>query len=403
MAKGLTVFVIKAAKATAKATGKRVPKKDGRALFYVALPTGGESWVQYFRVRGTKELAKITLKEPGVGIAGARKWGAEIREKAAHGIDPREEQKAAMAKAKDAAANTLRAVGNTYLAREEKAKRLRTIGQRRATLERLIYPRLGHKPIAEIKRSDLVQLLDRIEDERGARMADEALAVIRRIMDWHSRRDDEFRSPIVRGMSRYAKTERARTRILDDDELRAVWAAAGKMPGTFGTLVRFILLTGTRRNEAAHMRRSELDGAGWLIPAARYKGKHDHLIPLSAAAQAIVENVPKINGSDFVFTTTGKHPATDFATKKKDFDKLCGVTGWRLHDLRRTARSLMSRARVNADHAERCLGHVIGGIRGVYDRHEFHDEKKRAFEALAAQIERIVNPIENLVRLGAAK
>src|SRR6266567_6232744 len=83
MAKGLTVFAIKAAKAKARTTGRRVPKKDGRALFYVAFPTGGESWVQYFRVRGSKELAKITLKEPGTGIAGARRWGSEIREKAA--------------------------------------------------------------------------------------------------------------------------------------------------------------------------------------------------------------------------------------------------------------------------------------------------------------------------------
>ena len=75
------------------------------------------------------------------------------------------------------------------------------------------------------------------------------------------------------------------------------------------------------------------------------------------------------------------------------------MTGWTLHDLRRTARSLMSRAGIPSDHAERCLGHVIGGVRGVYDRHEFHAEKKRAYEALAAQIDRIVNPQDNVVPL----
>ncbi len=147
------------------------------------------------------------------------------------------------------------------------------------------------------------------------------------------------------------------------------------------------------------MRRSELDGADWLIPAARYKGKHDHLIPLSATAQKIIENVPIIDGSDYVFTTTGRHPATDFATKKQQFDKLCGVTGWRLHDLRRTSRSLMSRAGVNADHAERCLGHVIGGVRGTYDRHEYHREKQAAFEELAALVERIVELRDNVTAL----
>ena len=63
---------------------------------------------------------------------------------------------------------------------------------------------------------------------------------------------------------------------------------------------------------------------------------------------------------------------------------ICGVTGWTLHDLRRTARSLMSRAGSQSDHAERCLGHLVGGVRGTYDRHDYHEEKWRAFEALAA-------------------
>ena len=78
---------------------------------------------------------------------------------------------------------------------------------------------------------------------------------------------------------------------------------------------------------------------------------------------------------------------------KHAFDQLSGVSGWRLHDLRRTARTLMSRAGVPTDIAKRCLGHVIGGVRGVYDRHQYVEEMRHAFEALvAAQIERIVNP-----------
>jgi integrase len=84
-------------------------------------------------------------------------------------------------------------------------------------------------------------------------------------------------------------------------------------------------------------------------------------------------------------------------------DIACGATsctqGWRLHDLRRTARSLMSRAGVNPDVAERCLGHAIGGVRGVYDRHKFVEEMRDAFEALATQIERIVHPVENIVAM----
>jgi integrase len=73
------------------------------------------------------------------------------------------------------------------------------------------------------------------------------------------------------------------------------------------------------------------------------------------------------------------------------------VKGWRFHDLRRTARSLMSRAGVPSDHAERCLGHVMPGVRGTYDRHEYYEEKRHAFEALAGLIERIINPQPNVV------
>ncbi len=147
------------------------------------------------------------------------------------------------------------------------------------------------------------------------------------------------------------------------------------------------------------MTRNELsaDGREWLIPAARYKGKHDHLIPLSSAAQEILAAVPKIGRRGWVFTTNGKVPISGFSKFKRDFDAKvleqlreqnpkANLPRWTPHDLRRTARSLMSRAGVNADHAERCLGHVIGGVRGTYYRHEFKDEKRHAFEALGARL-----------------
>jgi integrase len=100
-----------------------------------------------------------------------------------------------------------------------------------------------------------------------------------------------------------------------------------------------------------------------------------------------------------VFSSDGVHPYGAYSDGKKQFDIACGVTDWWLHDLRRTARSLLSRAGINSDHAERCLGHVIGGVRGVYDRHEYYAEKKQAYEALAAQIARIVDPTDNVVEL----
>ena len=121
-------------------------------------------------------------------------------------------------------------------------------------------------------------------------------------------------------------------------------------------------------------------------PATRNKTKVDLVRPLSAAALAVLADMPRIDGRESVFW-----PSMRFASMKKLLDERSGVRDWVLHDLRRTARSLMSRAGVNADHAERCLGHTIGGVRGTYDRYAYYTEKKHAFEALAAQIERIVS------------
>ncbi len=99
---------------------------------------------------------------------------------------------------------------------------------------------------------------------------------------------------------------------------------------------------------------------------------------------------------DFVFGVDGHYPLAGLYQRRQ---AIAGVTGWTLHDLRRTARSLMSRAGVPSDHAERCLGHVMPGVRGTYDRHEYHDEKRRALEALAALIARIVEPQANVVAM----
>jgi integrase len=224
----------------------------------------------------------------------------------------------------------------------------------------------------------------------GVVMADRTLAVIRRVMNWHATRSDDFRSPVVRGMARVNASETARSRILSDDELCAVWAAT-EGAGPFSALVRFLLLTGARRTEAAAMTWNEIVGADWTLPARRNKAKVDLVRPLSAAAQAVLAAQPRIEGCPYAFSN-GRAPLSGYSLPKRRLDAASGTSGWTLHDLRRTARSLLSRAGVSADHAERCLGHVIGGVRGIYDRHEYGREKLLAFEALAAQIERIVNP-----------
>jgi integrase len=327
-----------------------------------------------------------------LGLEKARNQARALLGRAAMGQDPLAEKR----KQEQAAENTLRSITEEYFRREGKTQR--SGKAKRATLERLILPKLGAHQIDDVKRNDVVRLLDKVEDENGPVMADRVFSILSRLFSWHASRS-EFRSPVVRGMRRSNPTERARTRVLTDDELRAVWNVAEQRGDVFSYLVRFLLLTAARRTEAANMSWGEIEGADWTVPASRYKTKHDHLIPLSAKALALLDSMPRIGPGDWAFSTNGAGPLTSFSAMKLAFDEAAGVTNWRIHDLRRTARSLMSRAKIDADVAERCLGHVIRGVRGVYDRHSFYEEKRHAFETLAAQIERIVDPQPNVTAL----
>jgi integrase len=359
--------------------GLRVTDRGNRTFVLVKRYPGSP----HPAIRSLGTVGKITLAQ---ARDKAREWFKLI----AAGVDPgiRDLQRRQ---------ETFRAIAEGYLTR--KAKDLRSKGDTEATLTRLVYPTFGHRPIDTITRGDVVRLLDEIE---GPAMADQVLGIISRVFDWHATRTDNFRSPIVKGMKR--ASAQARSRILSDDELRAVWAAAGEYRHPFGRMLRFILLTATRRNEALYAKRAEIVGAEWTIPAARYKTKIDHLIPLSQAALSEVQgkNFPGPLVADapgWLFTANGRQAIGGLTRHKAAIDEASGVTGWTVHDLRRTARSLMSRAGVASDHAERCLGHVIGGVRGVYDRHEYLEEKRLAFEALASLVERIVNPQANIVAI----
>jgi integrase len=193
--------------------------------------------------------------------------------------------------------------------------------------------------------------------------------------------------------------------MVSDDELRAVWRAADNLGTPYARLLQFILLTATRLREASKINRSEINGdnAEWTIPAVRHKSKRDFLCPFSRAAQDVLDKLPAIGRKGWLFTTDGNTPISGFSKSKRAFDQAvlaelrkadppAKLERWTTHDLRRTARSLMSRAGCNPDHAERALGHVVGGVRGVYDRHEFKAEKAHVFEVLAAEIERVLKP-----------
>ena len=323
---------------------------------------GHKSYVVQYRAAGRSR--RMHLKG-GLTLRAARREAKAILGTVAKGGDPL----TARRQAKHAENNTLNAIVDEYLAREGSG--LRSVAERRRALKRHVLPKFGAHQIGSITRTDIVRLLDHIADTSGAPMADHVLAYLRRIMTWHASRSDDFRSPIVRCMARTRPSQRRRQRVLSDAETRAVWRVAEVAPGAFGYLVQYLLLTATRRTEAAAMRRSEVVGDDWIIPHERYKTGLELVIPLSPTAQAVLAAAPKIGKSNLVFTTDGKRPIAGFSKFKRAFDAKvlaelhrenpdAELPRWTLHDLRRTARSLMSRAGVPSDHAERCLGHVCG-------------------------------------------
>jgi integrase len=128
----------------------------------------------------------------------------------------------------------------------------------------------------------------------------------------------------------------------------------------------------------------EISGDIWSIPGSRYKTKIDHVIPLAPAAMAALTQLPKVGAASFIFTGDGRRAFSGYSKAKAKFDlkvqamrekdagcKVAPFPPWSLHDLRRTARSLMSRVGVTPDIAERCLGHVLPAMRQTYDRHSY--------------------------------
>jgi integrase len=195
--------------------------------------------------------------------------------------------------------------------------------------------------------------------------------------------------------------------VLSDDELGVIWPLLSEA-GTFGALLKTLLLTAQRRDEVANMVRTEIGADGiWTIPAERYKTKRSNHVPLSNTARAVIEAQAQIDGCDYIFPSRTKTPFSGFGKSKARLDKAVllymqkrakkgaevdPLPNWTLHDLRRTAKTLMVRAGVRPDISERVLGHVIAGVEGTYDRHSYADEKRDALEKLAAMIDRILNP-----------
>jgi integrase len=296
---------------------------------------------------------------------------------------------------------TFRDIAEQWMTRHVRGNGLLSIRQITRHLHAHVYPQWAERAFLDVRRSDVAALLDVVEDHHGRRAADYVLSVVRAIMNWHATRADDYVPPIVRGMQRRSAHAQARARILDDEEIRTIWAAA-ESAGTFGAILKLCLLTAQRSRKVATIKWADISPDGvWAVSAApREKGTAGALV-LPKAALDIIRARPQLGDNPHVFASRYRNgPFDSFGPAKGKFDaKLDGTKPWVVHDLRRTARSLMARAGVRPDIAERVMGHAIAGIEGIYDRHSYRDEKADALQRLAALIDGIIHPRENIVAI----
>jgi integrase len=291
-------------------------------------------------------------------------------------------------------------IAENWLRRHVEKNKHRTAAEMRRQIQKYILPYWADRNFVDLRRSDIAALLDVIEDKHGSSMADAILTTLRSIASWVQSRDESYTPPFARGMRRVPKQVHQRARILNDEELKKVWRTADDA-GQFGALIRLLLLTAQRREKLLTLQWGDIDAKGvWTIRTEEREKGNPGTLQLPKVALDIIEARPRFVGNPHVFAGRKGPIAFNFSKVKANFDRAAGVTNWRLHDLRRTARSLMSRAGVRPDIAERVLGHAVGGVEQIYDRHSYDVEKGHALRELAALIERIVDPpAANIVAL----
>jgi integrase len=384
MARGLT---IKSVESAAPSEGRReIPDGYMRGLYLVVQPTGAKSWAVRYRHGGRPR--KYTIGNyPVFDLKAAREAAGNVLRVAAEGRDP--------ASAKKLTADSVDAAVAQFIERHLRRNyRPGPLKEAERFLRLHVLENWRDRKVSEIKRTDVRDMLERIVARGTPITANRVHGIVRRLFNWCVEHELIETSPCI-GLKPPAGRETPRDRVLTDDELCRVWRAAEKIGLFFGPWAQLLILTGQRRNEVAHMQWSEVDFDKrlWTLPRERVKNNRRHEVPLSSRAMAILEQLPRTSDR-FVFSVNGEAPIRGFGGAKDYLDKLLpDMAPWVIHDLRRTVASGMARLGVNLPVIERVLNHVGGsfaGIVGVYQRHEFAEEKRAALEKWADHVERLI-------------
>jgi integrase len=380
---------------------KDVLKFDGHLGVRVtaASQTGslaGKFYLAQYSAAGAKKRVPLGSCD-AISLAAAREATKALMGDVAKGRDPAAARKKAAQEARRKAAHDALTLGALIEQWEALGLADRRPRYQTETVRALRYAFADHlkTPAAELGRAIVVHKLDSLSKAGKTAMASRTAAYGRACYQWAIKRGSLSTNPFhALPLAAVVKRER----VLTDDELRAIWRGTER-PGSFNSIVRMLILTGQRREEVGAMRWDELDAdpSTWVIPRARAKKAAGHLVPVSREAQALLSAHRRHEEADFVFPGE-RGVFSGWSKAKAALDHESAVIDWRLHDLRRTMATGLQRLGVRLEVTEAVLGHVSGsrgGIIGVYQRHDWADEKRAALAAWGAHVASIVEGRES--------
>lgn len=355
---------------------------DDLAGFGMRANAGGSRvWVVQHR-NAAGQTKRETLGKVGVlSATDARRAAAERLARVRLGADPSAEREAERKRA----AVTVGSKIPAYLEALAPRVRAKGLGESTYYMQKAWAP-LHRTPVDGVTRAQVAERLGEIAKGSGPHAANRARTTLSSFYAWLIAEGAAEANPVVG--TRKPIREEPRQRVLKPEEIAAILRALPE--GDFGRIVRLLLLTAQRRDEVAEIPWPEIDFAAgiWHLPAERTKNGLPHDVPLSHAALSILADAPRIEGRGLVFGS-GVGGFQGFTRAKAALDRASGVTGWRLHDLRRTAATGMGNLGVLPHVVEAVLNHISGtkaGVAGVYNYALYNPEKRAALDLWAAHL-----------------
>jgi integrase len=379
----------------AREGGVRVDYWDQKVAGLVLRVTAkARTYCVWYRINGASR--RFTLGPANeLTLADARERALQIRDQARVGVDAGVVKRAAAAEAQkarlvgatfaDLTARYLESAGRGDGMKRGEALAPRTLDEYRRVIKADVLPALGGIAPGEVTKAHVRAIVDSIRAEGHPVHANRVLAVLKSIFSWALRKDLIATSPCA-GLA--GTREHPRERIYSDGELRAILKA---VPGTeLEDLVPLILFTATRSEEARSAKWADLDleRRVWTIPDVKQGGTH--VLPLSTSATKLLAGIKRAE-SPYVFPAPTRAGYVDHPQKAVlKVRARSGVSDFRLHTLRTTVRTRLSELGVAPDVGERILGHSMGKIRSVYDKHDYLPQMRAALETWARALAALV-------------